>query len=187
MNEKIPTIALRDFTDGSSNPYGTIRGRKAHAKLLEEVAKLVGAKTIGISLKNIDGADVSFLRESLIFTFKQYAKKISFFIFDLADEDIISNLEGAAISGDFRVTCWIDGKCRFVGPAPSPASMQLLDVVMANRSVTTTQVAQALEMSVQNASTRLKRLSEEGFITRVEMSAGSGGKEFIYKVIGQSS
>ncbi len=57
---------------------------------------------------------------------------------------------------------------------------------MSNHSVTTTQVAQALEMSVQNASTRLKRLSEEGFITRVEMSAGSGGKEFVYKVIGNS-
>lgn len=187
MNEKNHIIALRDFTDGSSNPYGTIRGRRAHAKLLDEVAALVGIKTIGISLKGIDGADVSFLRESLIFTFKQYAKKIYFFICDLADEDIIANLEGAAISGDFRVTCWINGKCRFVGPAPSPASMQLLDVVMSNRSVTTTQVAQALEMSVQNASTRLKRLSEEGFITRVEMSAGSGGKEFIYRVIGESA
>ena len=186
MNEKTYIIELQDFTGGSINPYGTARGRKAHAKLLEKIASVVGIKTIGISLKNIDGADVSFLRESLIFTFKQYAKKISFFICDLADEDIIANLEGAAVSGDFRVTCWIDGKCRFVGPAPSPASLPLLDVVLANRSVTTTQVAQALEMSVQNASTRLKRLSEEGFITRVEMSAGSGGKEFIYQVIGKS-
>lgn len=187
MNEKTYIIDLRDFTDGSSNPYGTIRGRKAHAKLLEHIASLVGIKTIGISLKKIDGADVSFLRESLIFTFKQYSKKISFFICDLVDEDIIANLEGAAISGEFRVTCWVNGICRFVGPEPSPSSLPLLNVVMSKRSVTTTQVAQALEMSVQNASTRLKRLSDEGFITRVEMAADSGGKEFIYKVIGASA
>ncbi len=187
MNEKSYIIALCDFTDGSSNPYGTTRGRKARAQLLEHIAKLVEVKTIGISLKGIDGADVSFLRESLIFTFKQYAKKISFYIFDLTDEDIIANLEGAAIIGDFRVTCWVNDTCRFVGPEPSPSSLPLLKVVLSNRSVTTTQVAQALEMSVQNASTRLKRLSEEGFITRVEMSAGSGGKEFIYKVIGNSA
>ncbi|MCF5802352.1 MarR family transcriptional regulator [Pseudomonas tremae] len=187
MNEKTYIINLRDFTDGSGNPYGTTRGRKAHAQLLECIANLVGIKTIGISLKYIDGADVSFLRESLIFTFKQYSKKISFYICDLADEDIIANLEGAAISGDFRVTCWVNDNCRFVGPEPSPSSLPLLNVVLSNRSVTTTQVAQALEMSVQNASTRLKRLSEEGFITRVEMSAGSGGKEFVYKVIGNSA
>lgn len=187
MNEKTYIIDLCHFTDGSSNPYGTIRGRKAHVQLLEHIAPLVGIKTIGISLKKIDGADVSFLRESLIFTFKQYAKKISFYVCDLADEDIIANLEGAAISGDFRVTCWVNGMCRFIGPEPSASSLPLLNIVLSKRSVTTTQVAQALEMSVQNVSTRLKRLSEEGFITRVEMSADSGGKEFIYKVIGNSA
>lgn len=185
MNEKTYIIDLRDFTD-ENNPYGTARGRKTHAKLLLHINSLVNASTIGISLKRIDGADVSFLRESLVYTFKRFHKEIGFYVFDLVDEDIIANLNGAAQSGDFRITCWIDGRCRFLGPPPSPSSVPLLQVVADNRCATTVQVAHQLEMSVQNASTRLKRLSEEGFLTRTEMAAESGGKEFVYRVIGQS-
>ena len=38
-----------------------------------------------------------------------------------------------------------------------------------------------LKLSVQNASTRLKKLVNEGLILREEESAASGGKEFVYK------
>lgn len=186
MNENISIIDLRDFTDGS-NPYGTARGRKVHAQLIDFIDSKIKSKTIGISLKRIEGADVSFLRECLIYTFKRYAKQIAFFVRDIADEDIIDNLNGAALSGDYIVTCWTSNKCFFVGPKPSESSKALLDAVTQKRSATTVQIAQALDMSVQNASTRLKRLSEDGFLVRAEMTAESGGKEFVYHVIGNSA
>jgi len=59
--------------------------------------------------------------------------------------------------------------------------------VVNNREATTADAAAALDISVQNASTRLKRLSEEGFLLRTEAAAESGGKEFVYQVVGKSA
>ena len=47
---------------GESNPYGTTKGRKAHANLVDDIAKLIGASEVGISLANIQSADVSLFR-----------------------------------------------------------------------------------------------------------------------------
>ena len=69
MNEKNYIIDLRHFTD-SPNPYGTSRGREAHAKLVDYIDSLHGASIVGISLANMAGADMSFFRECLIYTVK---------------------------------------------------------------------------------------------------------------------
>jgi len=186
MNEKIYITTLRDFTE-ESNPYGTSRGRRTHAKLLDCIDKLRGKTVIGISLSGLEGADVSFLRESLIYTIKRYSKEFTFFAFDVQDEDIFANLHGAALSGDQRLTCWFGNECKFVGPEPTASSKALLDMVVSHRTTTTSKAAEELHISVQNASTRLKRLSEEGFLMRTEEAAETGGKEFVYQVIGQSA
>ncbi len=60
-------------------------------------------------------------------------------------------------------------------------------MVISHRSTTTAKVAEELNISVQNASTRLKRLAEEGFLLRVEEAADTGGKEFVYQVVGKSA
>lgn len=186
MNEKTYIITLRDFTE-ESNPYGTSRGKLTHTKLLDHIDKLSGATIIGISLSNLECADISFLRESLIYTIKRYSKKIIFFVCDIHNEDIFANLDGAALSGDQRVTCWQNNECKFAGPKPTASSKALLDMVVSQRSTTTSKVAEDLHISVQNASTRLKRLSEEGFLMRIEEAAETGGKEFVYEVIGRSA
>lgn len=186
MNQKTYILDLRKFTDGP-NPYGTNRGRKAHSLLVESIDLLPGASVVGISLSNIEAADVSFFRECLIYTVKRYSKQIAFYVCGVTDEDIVANLHGAAISGDQNLTCWVGKECRFVGPEPSASSKALLDFVINNREATTAEAAAALEISVQNASTRLKRLADEGFLLRSEVSADSGGKEFVYRLIGKSA
>jgi len=186
MNEKNYIIALRDFTE-ESNPYGTSRGKQTYARLLDHIDKLKDVSIIGISFSRLEGADISFLRESLIYTIKRYSKKITFFAFNFQDEDIFANLDGAAMSGEEHLTCWVGNQCEFVGPKPTAASKVLLDMVITHRSTTTAKAAEELNISVQNASTRLKRLAEEGFLLRVEEAADTGGKEFIYQVIGESA
>ncbi|WP_167146031.1 winged helix-turn-helix transcriptional regulator [Pseudomonas sp. OTU750018] len=186
MKQKNYTLNLRDFTD-SANPYGTARGRKAHAKLVEAIDALPAATVVGVSLAQIDGADVSFFRECLIYAAKRFDGQIALYAFDITDEDLVSNLQGAAVSGGHRLTCWVGNECRFVGPEPSSSSISLLQLVVNNRETTTSDAASALNISVQNASTRLKRLADEGFLLRSEESADSGGKEFVYKVIGKSA
>lgn len=185
MNEKNYIIDLRHFTD-SPNPYGTSRGREAHAKLVDYIDSLHGASIVGISLANMAGADMSFFRECLIYTVKRYSNQIHFYVCDI-DEDLFSNLQGAANLGGQRLTCWVGNECRFVGPETSASNKALLELVVNNREATTTDAAAALDISVQNASTRLKRLSEEGFLLRTEAAAESGGKEFVYQVVGKSA
>ncbi|MFJ3051893.1 winged helix-turn-helix transcriptional regulator [Pseudomonas nitroreducens] len=185
MNEKRYIIDLRQFTDGP-NPYGTSRGREAHAKLVDHIDKLQGASIVGISLANMAGADMSFFRECLIYTAKRYSNQIHFYVCDI-DEDLFSNLQGAANLGGQRLTCWVGNECRFVGPETSVSNKALLELVVNNREATTADAAAALDISVQNASTRLKRLSEEGFLLRTEATAESGGKEFVYQVVGKSA
>lgn len=184
MKQKNYTLNLRQYAD-ESNPYGTSRGRKAHGLLVRDIDVLHGASVVGISLVDIEAADVSFFRESIIYTVKRYSKQIAFYVFDITDEDLLSNLHGAAISGDQSLTCWVGHECRFVGPEPSASSKALLDFVVEHRETTTAKAASALDISVQNASTRLKRLADDGFLLRSEESADSGGKEFVYKVIGK--
>lgn len=188
MKQKNYTLDLRKYIDGP-NPYGTSRGRKAHALLVEDIDAHLGASVIGISLANIEAADVSFFRECVIYAVKRYSKQIAFFVFGITDEDLIDNLHGAAISGDQRLTCWVGNECRFVGPEPSTSGRALLDLIINSHKTTTTtaEVAAALGISVQNASTRLKRLTDEGFLLRTEASADSGGKEFVYQIIGKSA
>jgi hypothetical protein len=186
MNENIHIIEIRNFTE-ESNPYGTSRGRETYIKLLAHIDKEQKAPIIGFSFSGLSSVDMSFLRESLIYTIKRYSKEKTFFAFNFPSEDMFINLDGAAVSGEQHLTCWVNHQCRFAGPKPTASSKALLDMVVSHRSTTTALVAEELKISVQNASTRLKRLAEEGFLLRVEEAADSGGKEFVYQVVGESA
>jgi hypothetical protein len=184
MNEKSLVIALRHFTPDST-PYGSVTGRLTYTKLVDYIDNLSGVKIIGISLGNLDRADASFFREALIYTAKRYRKEIFLFVLDAHDEDLFANLQGAALASDIHLTCWNEGVCKFAGPALSESTKILLDAASNQRETTTTKIADALNISVQNASTRLKRLSDEGLLMRVAVDSETGGKEFIYQIIGQ--
>ena len=62
----------------------------------------------------------------------------------------------------------------------------LVEYVLRKGAVTTSQVAADLQVSVQNASTRLKNLVLQGYFLRVEEAAESGGIEFKYLAIKKS-
>ncbi|ACX87200.1 conserved hypothetical protein [Pectobacterium parmentieri WPP163] len=159
----------------------------AHSLLVDGINSLPGALEVGISLANIESADVSFFRECIIYSVKRYVKERLFYICDVIDEDLIANLHGAALSGDQPLTCWVGKQCRFIGPNVSISNQTLLDFVVSKHKTTTAEAASFLKISVQNASTRLKRLAEDSYLVRTEESAESGGKEFIYKIVGSSS
>ncbi|KPC06070.1 Uncharacterized protein AC500_2039 [Pseudomonas amygdali pv. lachrymans] len=48
-------------------------------------------------------------------------------------------------------------------------------------------MAETLEISVPNASTKLKKLLDQGYILRAEETAESGGIEYVYHAIGESA
>ena len=66
---------------------------------------------------------------------------------------------------------------------PLKYNQEVFDLVMKIKEITTNKVAGQLNLSVPNASTKLKKLVDEGYILRVEEVAEAGGIEFIYKSI----
>jgi len=57
---------------------------------------------------------------------------------------------------------------------------EILGYVRRTHGVSSKDVADVYGVSVQNASTTLKRLLEKGYLKRVEILATTGGLEYIY-------
>lgn len=185
MKQKISHVRFIDFS-GEANPYGTLRGKQTYEKLVDFIESSP-AYILGISFDGLTGADSSYLRESLISVVKKFKDERSIFIQDLTDRDIIYNLKLAAEAKSQPIVNWVGSECMVLGPEPSPSNRALLDLVISNRSLTTSKASSTLDISVQNASTKLKKLFEDGYITRSEEAAETGGKEYIYHAIGQSA
>ena len=71
-----------------------------------------------------------------------------------------------------------------IGPQPTKQAQELLALVLKRRALATPEAAKALKKEVNNVSTRLKHLTDRGFIVRQELPAQSGGVEFRYMAIG---
>jgi hypothetical protein len=183
MKQKIMHINFITFS-GEPNPYGTLRGKQTYERLVNFIES-TQISIFGISFKEICGADSSYLRESLISVVKKFKDERTIFIQDLVDPDLIYNLKLAANAKNQPIVNWAGSVCEILGPQPSPSNQALLDLVIVNRSVTTSKASSALDISVQNASTKLKKLFEEGYVFRTEEAAETGGKEFVYHAIGK--
>ncbi len=74
-------------------------------------------------------------------------------------------------------------KYEILGPKITSSTKELVDYVLYKENVLVSQVATELGISVQNASTRLKKLVADGYILRTESIAESGGIEYRYNAI----
>lgn len=93
----------------------------------------------------------------------------------------------AAQAKDIPLTVWADDGYQIIGPEISSSTKELLECVLSQRSVTAAKVAETLKISVANASTKLKKLKDQGYILRAEETAESGGIEYAYLAIGESA
>ena len=58
--------------------------------------------------------------------------------------------------------------------------IEIINYIKDKRGVTAVDIAKRQDISMQNASTKLKRLFDQGYLIRREMSSSSGGIEFVY-------
>jgi DNA-binding CsgD family transcriptional regulator len=182
MNQKATILNLADFTDDEVNPYGNAQGRQAFGKFISHLDLLPKVSVVGISFGKVS-ADSSFIREAVIAVIKHYRDEKFFYVKDIEDADLRDNCHYAAEAKKQPVIAWHGHDYWILGPQPSPSNLSLLELVLTKRSVTTAQVAVELDISVQNASTKLKRLVEDGYIMRREEAAESGGIEYVYAAI----
>lgn len=182
MNEKMATISLIDLT-GTKNPFGNQKGKEVLRLLSDFIDQDPAQLVYGLSLEGIEATDASFPRESIAALAKQYREDKGFYLQDFGSRDLIDNWHYAAEAKGQPLVIWDKGKFQFIGPDLSPSNWDIVNYIYENGQATTATISSHLDISVQNASTKLKRLFSEGYILRIEETAETGGKEFIYVAI----
>lgn len=186
MNQNSVVVKLLDLV-GTDRPFGNIEGRQTLQKLIGYIEQIRGVRTIGVSLDGIQATDASFPRESVVSLAKQLRGEKGFYLTDLSDPDIIDNWSYAARAKDQPLVIWRErDEFEIIGPEINEATRTLVEHVLRKGSVLASQVAADLNLSVPNASTRLKNLVKQGYLMRTEDAAASGGIEFKYEAIGPS-
>lgn len=180
MNQNKTIIKLLDLTS-DDHPFGNVQGREIFMKLVDFVESHPLQKVFGISLEGIVATDASFPRESVISLAKHYRGERWFFLQNLSSRDLIDNWRYAAKAKEQPLTIWNGDDFEIIGPPINSATEELIGYVIKNGAVTASRVATDLNLTIHNASTRLKRLVSEGYLMRSEEVAPSGGKEFIYR------
>lgn len=182
MNQNPPLIKLIDFTS-DDHPFGNIEGKRVFSQLVDFIDNHPAHDIFGISLEGIEATDASFPRESVVSVAKQYRGEKGIFLEGFNSKDLVDNWNYAAQAKEQPLVIWDSEKAELIGPKVSTAAKSLIDYVLKNRTVTAANVAEALDITVPNASTKLKKLVSQGYILRREEVAGSGGIEFIYIAI----
>lgn len=184
MKQTAYILKLLDFTQ-NDHPFGNVQGKKVFSKLADQVDALPAERIFGISLEGIVATDASFPRESVLSLAKQHRGEKGFFLIGEMSRDLFDNWKYAAEAKDQPLVIWHDNEFDIIGPKISPSTKTLIDYVLTKREVTASKVARGLDISVQNASTKLKKLVSQGYIMRSEEVAESGGIEYIYHAINQ--
>ncbi|MEM5536544.1 DNA-binding protein [Neptuniibacter pectenicola] len=182
MNQNSLIIKLADFTS-DDHPFGNIEGRKVFSALVDFVNSHPSNNVFGLSLQGIAATDASFPRESVMSLAKQYRGEKGFYLEGFTSRDLVDNWNYAAQAKEQPMVIWNGDTPELIGPKVTPSVKALIDFVHSRKSVTASIVSEGLNITVPNASTKLKKLVSQGFILRVEEVAESGGVEYIYQAI----
>lgn len=180
MNEMAFEIRLRDLM-ASSDGWGHEEGREVFANLLKVVESNPGKRIFRISLAGVSRTDASFPRESVMELARRYRGDKGFCLVDGSNPDLLDNWDAAAEKKNQPMVVWLsDEKYQLIGPQPSRGNTATLAFALLTPVVRAAEVAEQLDLKVQNASTKLKQLWEQGFLLRREDVADSGGVEYQY-------
>ena len=180
MNENI-IIKLFDFVGDSA--FGNKEGRETYQKLLDKLDAHPDKKIIGISLDGITRTDASFPRESVVSLVKSRNGEKGFYLQDFASRDLMDNWDYAAKAKGQTIVILVDNGYELIGIDIPPSAKNILDFAMKNKRVTTSMISSEFDISAQNASAKLKKLSSLGLLLATKQTAETGGMEFVYTAI----
>jgi hypothetical protein len=172
-------IILKDMMPRPEG-WGRAMGREVFQRLVKHVERNPDQTVFPISLKGVKRVDYSFSSETIVQLARRFRGEKGFYLTDIASLEIEENIDAAARRVEQPLLI-IDGrKHRFIGLLPTPGTKAALDVVVARPQARATEIADAIQVSVANASMKLKQLWSSGFVMRRESVADTGGVEFVY-------
>lgn len=131
--------------------------------------------------------DASFAREAIVRLAKKYRKSKGICLIDAEQEALRLNLLAPVLSLSQPIPYYSNGIYSHIQTdkigIPSKTNMPIFEFVFSNGITSASEVADHLGLKINNASTKLKSLFEEGFLLRVEDKSESGGVEYKYYAI----
>lgn len=179
MKQTYCNVKLLDLT---KNPdvWGNAKGKEVGTLLQNFIHGHPATDVFKVSFEGIERTDASFSREAVVEIASRFRTKHALTIVDLDDDDLIENLEVAAVKKEQPLFLWQDDSWKLLGPSPTKGNTDLLNYILTVAETTASTAASVLDLKLTNASTKLKQLWESGYIMRREEMAPSGGIEFIY-------
>jgi hypothetical protein len=174
-------IRLRDMMDRPEG-WGRAQGREVYQRLLSSVETRLGIEVFRISLDGVGRLDMSFWSETVVELAKRFRPSKGVCVVDLADDDMIENLDAAAARKDQPIFIWAGESAKLAGPAPKQGMRDALDFALSRPKVRSTEFAETRQgVSVPNASMKFRSLWEDGYLMRSESASDTGGVEFVYR------
>ena len=183
MKQIMPVLSVRKIAN-DDQPFGHEKGKEVFLSMLDQVTSSPDEDIFCISLEGIKATDSSFPRESAIALAKHFRGERGFFLEGLSSRDLIDNWNYPAEIKQQPLVIWNGDDFKFIGPQVGRANELILNYLYIHGIATASEISTELDMSIQNASTKLKNLYKQGYALRTEETADTGGKEFIYRAIG---
>lgn len=183
MNQSPRTLTLRSLMSGPEG-YGSAAGRRIQPVLAAKVASGSEPSVMRLSLAGVRRIDVTFAAEAIIAVIRQHLCQHGVCLTNVPDEDVLANIAAAAERDRVPVTIWRGDTPEIVGSMPVAGAAGALTWSLARPQVRAAELASALDISLTNASSKLKQLWEGGYLLREGLAASTGGNEFVYARIG---
>lgn len=170
---------------GEDTAWGRPQGRVVLDALVSFVEAHPGQQLFRMSMEGVKRIDASFASEAIVELIRRYRGSRGICLVDLSDAEMKFDIDLAAAKVGIPVTVWNGKSVEVIGGQPSLGNKEALEFVLSRPQARAAEFADiGVNISIANASTKLKQLWEQGFIMRSESAAESGGVEFLYRRIG---
>lgn len=188
MKQNKNTVYLKEIMDRLG-----LQGVSAYEGILacQELRKVIDLNPqFNIFYISVEGVffDASFARESIVKLAKHYKLNRGICLVGIADEDVIlDNLLGPIMRLNQPIAYYCGDSLRHVSNdksgAPSKTNKRIFAYILENGISTASDIARHFDMKLNNVSTKLKGLYEEGYLLRKEEKSDTGGIEYLYYAI----
>jgi hypothetical protein len=165
----------------SAEAWGIDRGRTAFAKI-DSVLRDRSEAIVELDFAGVQRIDVSCAREVVASLLRKYRGVRWLFATHVANESVRENIDAAMFKSNATLLLRADAKVPQMLGVPLKEHLKATLAVIEKRgSATSKDVAKDLDgLALTACINRLRDLVDAGLVMRLEGSAESGGKEFVY-------
>ncbi|AXH59718.1 hypothetical protein [Pseudomonas amygdali] len=169
---------------GSSLALGAAAGLKVGIELSGLVYSNLGPHVVELSLAGIEAIDCAFFEEAVYKRIGNLTQGAAIYLSGIESPDVARTCELTARALGRYLVIEDDQTYRIAGLDLRPGEAILVEAVYDKGMDNSRDIADAYDLSVANASTRLKDMLQKGLVLRAEVISDTGGYEYRYFPIG---